>query len=317
MRPIPDELTEGPFHRARALELGLSSRMLDARRFVRIHPCVYRLRAHEMSHEDTVTAAKLALPDRAHLTGISRLQRLGLDFGPRVPVRFVIEGDHHLAIDGIFLHRTRALPPLDSEGVAVEAAYVSYCSLARVIDAIQVGDWLLRNSHMNADLLKDLCVSQLWRAGAYEALWVFDHLSPDSWSLKESELNAILCFAGLPHPERNVSVELNGAGVALGDLVYRQWHTVVEYEGEHHQRDRGQYNDDIDRYALFRDHGHQYVQVTHERLARPRSVVSRVYGELVKRGYDGPPPLFGELWRTLFTRLSTIIGPRVPPRRFD
>jgi very-short-patch-repair endonuclease len=317
VRPIPEELTRGPFRRARALDLGVSSRMLDAHRFVRIHPSVYRLRAYEMTDKDLVTAARLALPDRAHLTGISRLQRLGLDYGPRAPVRFVIEGDHHLAIDGIFLHRTKALPPYDDDGVSIEAAFVSYCSLARVIDAIKVGDWLLHNTHMDAGLLKELCTSQLWRAGAYETLWIFDHLTPDSWSLKESELHAVLCFAGLPQAQLNAPVDLSGAGVAVGDLVYRQWRTVVEYEGTHHQADRTQYNDDIDRYALFRDHGHRYVQVTKERLARPRSVVSRVYRELVKAGYDGPPPVFGEQWRLLFTHLSTIIGPRVPSRRDD
>ncbi|MDO9395807.1 MAG: hypothetical protein Q7T71_04625, partial [Herbiconiux sp.] len=63
--------------------------MLEGQRFVRVLPRVYRLATHEMTHADWTRAAALALPDRAHLTGISRLQALGLDFGPRLPVRYV------------------------------------------------------------------------------------------------------------------------------------------------------------------------------------------------------------------------------------
>ena len=48
---------------------------------------------------------------RAHLTGVSRLRACGLDYGPRLPVRFVIEGDLHLAFDNVFLHRTKKLLP--------------------------------------------------------------------------------------------------------------------------------------------------------------------------------------------------------------
>ena len=64
-----------------------------------------------MKDHDWVEAARLALPANAHLTGISRIQACGLDSGPRLPVRFVIEGELHLAFDNVFLHRTKKLPP--------------------------------------------------------------------------------------------------------------------------------------------------------------------------------------------------------------
>jgi len=85
--------------------------MLRGQRFVRILPRVYRHRDHEMSDDDWVEAARLALPERARLTGITRIQQLGLDVGPRRPVRFAIEGELHLTFDEIFLHRTKRLPP--------------------------------------------------------------------------------------------------------------------------------------------------------------------------------------------------------------
>jgi hypothetical protein len=309
MKPIPAAYAAGPFARAVALADGVSPKMLRGNRFVRLHPRVYATRGHELTWDDLVLAARLALPDRVHLTGISRIQAAGLDFGPRLPVRFVIQGDHHLAIDGIFLHRTKLLPPLDDVGVTLEAAYIFYCARARVIDAIKVGDWLLHHGLIDLDTLEALAVAQLWRPGCNEALWVIEHLDGDSWSLKESETRGVLTFAGLPRPECNQPLELLGVTIRP-DLLYRHWLVGVEYEGGQHQRDRDQYVADLSRYELYRAAGHPYVQVTDERLQSPRQMVRRVHRQLVAAGYDGPEPVFGERWRTLFAPLRDVVGPR-------
>jgi hypothetical protein len=305
----------GPFTRAQALSAGVTSRMLQGLGFVRVHPRVWKRADHVMTDDDWVTAAMLALPNDAHLTGITRLQRLGLDYGPRRPIRFVVQGDLHRAVDGIFLHRTKQLPPLDDVGVTVEAAYMSYCSLCRVIDAIKVGDWLLHHQHMDRDRLVGLAVAQPWRDGAQEVMWVEPYLDHRARSMKESETRSILEFGGLPRPESNVELGLEADIRVVGDLVYRQWGTLVEYEGAQHQEDRDQYNDDIDRYALLRDHGRSYVQVTKERMARPRRVVLEVERALRRHGYDGPPPEFGQRWDQLFRSLREAVGPRDRPRR--
>jgi hypothetical protein len=310
MNAIPADLLTGPFLRTQALAAGASPRMLRGQRFRRLHPRVFVLRAHEMTWDDHVLAGQLVLPDRVHLTGISRIQAAGLDYGPRFPVRFVIQGDHHLAIDGVFLHRTRLLPPLDEVGVTIEAAFLFYCAHARVIDAIKVGDWLLHHGLLDLDAAKALAVAQLWRPGAHELCWVSDHLDGDSWSLKESETRPILTFAGLPAPECNVAIAPELPTSPTADLLYRQWQVAVEFEGTHHQRDREQYTYDIGRYEQYRDLDHRYVQVTNERLAKPRSLVRRVHAVLVAGGYSGPPPHFGEQWRSLFLPLSTVLGPR-------
>ena len=310
MHPVPPELRSGPFTRARARSLGVSDRMLDGRRFVRLLPTVFRHHDHVMSHAEWVEAAALALPARAHPTGITRIQLLGLDFGPRWPLRFVVEGDLHLAFDGVFLHRTRRLPPLDEVGVTPAAAYLAYCRRARVVDAVKVGDWLLHRGHMSAQELRDLALAQQWRDGADEALWVLPHLDPESRSLPESESRVVLGFAGLPIGEGNRKLDLPDDVTVLSDLVFWQWRTVVEYEGGHHQEERARYVSDIDRYALLRRHDVGYVQVTHEKLGRPRTLVGEVFRELVTRGYDGDPPEFGEQWRQLFMRVTHVLGPR-------
>jgi hypothetical protein len=310
MRPkeIPAELAGRPFTRREALELGMTPKMLRGARIHTLYRGVHCLSA-DLADSMLLPAARRALPERAHLTGISLIRELGLDYGAPTPLRFVIQGDHHLAIPGIFLHRTVELPPTDALGVVPYAAYVSYCSLARAIDAIKVGDWLVHHGHMDLATLTGFAVAQPWRDGAQEALWVSGHLSTASWSLKESETRALLNFAGLPPDEQNQGLEIPSAEV-IGDLLYEAWRTVVEYEGHHHQEDRGQYVRDIDRYALMRRHGYRYVQITAEQLKRPQRMVRAVHAELCAAGYDGPPPLFGEQWRALFARLSSLVGPR-------
>ena len=223
----------------------------------------------------------------------------------------MIQGDHHLAMDGVFLHRTKRLPPLDEVGVCVEAAFIAYCATARVIDAIEVGDWLLFHGHMTVASVRALALRELWRAGAQEANWILDHLDARARSLPESETRAILGFAGLPRPEVNVALDTGPEPQVIVDLRYQPWGLVVEYEGSQHQEDRGQYVHDIGRYAWMRGHHVPYVQVTREKLRRPRSVVGEAYAALVALGYDGPPPAFGDRWLTLFGTISAALGPRI------
>jgi hypothetical protein len=284
--------------------------MLRGRRFVRVHPRVWRHRDHVMTPADQVVAASLALPPDARTTGITRIQQLGLDFGPRSPARFVVSRDLHLDLDGVFLHRTARMPPLDAVGVAPVAAFVSYCSLARTIDAIKVGDWLLHENHMEWDEMQRFALADLWRDGADEALWILGFLDGDSRSLRESETRSVLHFAGLPVPEVNTGAVAPDDATRVGDLVYRQWGVVVEYEGAHHQVDRAQYVKDIDRYASMRRAAVPYVQVTKEKLGRPRRLVTEVYDALAAQGYDGPPPEFGARWRQLFARASDVVASR-------
>jgi hypothetical protein len=139
---------------------------------------------------------------------------------------------------------------------------------------------------------------------------VLPHLDGEARSLPESETRAVLTFAGLPRPDVNRLLQLDEGVVVMGDLLFGMWRTLVEYEGSQHQEERQQYTDDIDRYAIMRRHGMRYLQVTKEKLRRPKSLVREVYDELVSAGYDGPAPEFGTQWLLLFASLSVAVGPR-------
>jgi hypothetical protein len=183
-------------------------------------------------------------------------------------------------------------------------------TLARVLDTIKVGDWLLRHGHVTVESVRALALRELWRAGAQEAVWILERLDGRSRSLPESETRAILEFAGLPRPELNVALDDGPEPQVIVDLRYEWWGLVVEYEGSQHQEDRGQYIIDIGRYAWMRRHRVPYVQVTKEKLRHPRTLAGEVYAALVALGYDGPPPEFGERWMQLFGKISNALGPR-------
>ncbi len=309
-KPIPDLLRHGPFTREQGLKGGLTQAMFKGSRLRRLHPRVWVDRSHVMSDSDWPLAARLAMPTRARTTSITRIRELGLDLRPVRPFHFVVVGDLHIDLDDIFLHRTVVMPPCDEVGVSPAAAFIAYASIARVIDAVKVGDWLLRHGHMTVLELRELALRDSWRPGAHEVRWITRYLDGDSRSMTESETRAILVFAGLPEPRSNAELA-DGPNVwGYGDLGYLRWNLVVEYEGSQHLLDRGQWNSDIDRYSGFRDRGINYVQVTKEKLRAPQTVVSSVYRQLLKGGYDGPAPTFGLRWKRLFGSLSDASKPR-------
>jgi len=313
---IPAALRHSPFHVHEARRLGLTERQLRGSSWRRLFPRVWVHANHLMTQVDWIAAAALAMPDRAQLSHLSRIHALGLDFGPVKPLQFTVAGDLHLDLDGIFLHRTEVLPPLDDAGVTPAAAFLQYCADARMIDAIKVGDWLLHRRHMSVLEAAELARRDHWRPGARPVRRVLPLLDAGARSLTESETRAVLVFSGLPTPEVNKDVR-NAGGELLGcgDLVYLLWRLLVEYEGRQHLTDLRQWNSDIDRYRGFRDEGWRYVQVTNEKLETPKKLVAEVYGQLVRGGYDGPPPVFGTRWSSLFKAIDVRPGRRAVTQR--
>lgn len=309
MHAVPDALRHGPVARAEALASGLPRKVIEGPQFRRLHEAVYVHRDHPMTQDDRIRAALLACPSGTCATGVTRLHQLGLDVADaEQPVHLVLAGDHHLALDGVFLHRTARMPPHGDEGVTAAAAFVEYCRTATVVDGVAVGDWLLHRGHMTCGELDLLCAEEPWRAGAREALWVRPLLDGDARSLPESRVRIVLGAAGLPAPEVNQPLDPEADVLVIPDLHYRRWRTAVEYEGSHHQEDREQYVADIDRYSLLRDEAVRYVQVTKELMRTPRMVVGRVFRALLAEGYDGPPPAVGEDWRTIFLSIHQALG---------
>jgi hypothetical protein len=312
---IPEILQGRAFSRDEALVAGVTPRMLQHPRFEQIFPSVYRVTGTRLDDRGLIAAAALALPPDARVSHLTRLRLVGLDFGPLEPLHFTVARDLHLDIPAIFLHRTIAMPLADLQGVSIPAAFIGAAATRRLIDLVKIGDWLLHRHHLSIESLLGSIHAEPWRPGAGVALAIVRYLDPASRSLKESATRVVLEFSGLPRPEVNQDVrDANGHFLACADLLYRLWRLVIEYEGRQHAADAAQFAHDIDRYAGLRRHDWEYVQVTNAKLNQPRALVLSVHQRLVERGYDGPAPVFGRHWRSLFAQPGPVT---LVPRAVD
>lgn len=181
-----------------------------SRRFRQIHHGVWVFTSYDMTHIDRLEAARKAMPHRARLSHVSRLQALGGDVGPLTPYHFTITGDLHLAVPDIYLHRTKVMPALDDVGVTACAAFIGHAATGTVISLIQIGDWLLRDGRMTLCELQDSAQSQLWRPCSKQALRIAPLLDGKSGSMPESTVRAMMTFCGLPRPQANNVVSTRG-----------------------------------------------------------------------------------------------------------
>lgn len=314
---VPDDLRSRPFSQAEGLAHGLTVHMLNGLSWTRLFPRVWVHRGHVMTGDDWIAAAGLAMPARAQLSHVSRLRALGLDVEQVRPIHFTVAGDLHLDLDGILLHRTEVLPPLDDVGVTPASAFVQYCATARMIDAIKAGDWLLHHRHMTTVEAAETGARDMWRPGARQVRRVLPYLDAASRSLKESEVRALLVFAGLPTPQVNVPLVVAGERLGIVDLLIPSVMLVLEYEGRQHADSTSQFNRDIHRYAAFRRHRIEYLQITNEMLERPKVLVQRVHARMVELGYDGPAPVFADRWAALFAPIRSRAVTRSPIPRAD
>jgi very-short-patch-repair endonuclease len=105
-------------------------------------------------------------------------------------------------------------------------------------------------------------------------------------SPKESWLRVVLINAGFPRPSTQVRVS-DGHWVAFLDMGWEPELVAVEYDGDHHRLDRGQYVKDIRRAEILDRLGWRVVRVVKE--DRPRDIVQRVALALGRRGGAAAP----------------------------
>jgi len=81
-------------------------------------------------------------------------------------------------------------------------------------------------------------------------------------SRPETLLRLAIMDAGLPEPEVNPDIrDANGRFIGRGDLVYRRWRVIVEYDGEHHRKSTKQFDRDVQRLEAFATNGWHVVRI--------------------------------------------------------
>jgi hypothetical protein len=104
-----------------------------------------------------------------------------------------------------------------------------------------------------------------------------------SESPRESRIRLMLHDAGFPRPETQIPV-LAGTTrpVAFLDMGWRDFMIAVEYDGDHHRKDRKQYVKDIARLRMLEAMGWIVIRVIAE--DRPEEWLPRVEAALIDRG---------------------------------
>jgi hypothetical protein len=120
-------------------------------------------------------------------------------------------------------------------------------------------------------------------AGLRRLLELLPLIDGGAESPPESRVRLWLSDAGFPQPETQIPV-LHGstAPVAFLDMGWRDFMVAVEYDGDHHRKDRRQYVKDIARLRMLEALGWIVIRVIAE--DKPSDVIARVEAALVRRG---------------------------------
>ena len=158
MRPIPRELHGKAFTRNQAERIGVSRRMLQGRRFVMIHPGIYRSADTEPTLRLLIDAALLVLPKDATVSHLTNLRLRGLDIGPLLPLHFSTNARDEIDRRGLVVHRRQGrLSPHLVNGVPAlgpRRTFVDAATRLNDRNLLRVGDWLVRTAQVDLRALR-------------------------------------------------------------------------------------------------------------------------------------------------------------------
>lgn len=98
------------------------------------------------------------------------------------------------------------------------------------------------------------------KRGAKALAFAIDRIRRPVDSSRETFLRLGLVAHGLPEPEVQFPV-MTADGLRHADLGYREARVLLEYQGDHHRVDRGQWLEDLQRVQLFQDAGFHPILV--------------------------------------------------------
>lgn len=280
MYTIPPELHGRPFTVSEAIERGLTRRALQSSRFVMIRQGIYRTAQTEPTFLLQVQAAQLVLPADAVASHTTALHLRGVDVAAYLPLHFSAVSRPEIDREDIVFHRRQSrLNPVEIQGVPTLGPRRTFVDVATMLSSsrlLAVGDWLVNTGEVDLlDLRAYVIMSHL--DGVRHARRIAPLVRERVGSVRESYVRWALHSAGLPEPEVNVDIyDDHGGWLARGDLVFRKWKVLVEYDGWQHERDAEQRQWDHLRREQLEAAGWRVIVVTAEDMKWPRGIAIRV-----------------------------------------
>jgi very-short-patch-repair endonuclease len=96
-------------------------------------------------------------------------------------------------------------------------------------------------------------------------------------------LRLLLVRAGLPEPEVNGEIrDARGVFVAFGDLLFRAYRVLVEYDGGGHRTDERQFHRDVARLDDVMELGIRVIRVNKSLMNQPKLLIAKVARALTR-----------------------------------
>lgn len=234
---------------------------------------------------EVARGVSLLLPDGAAFSHTTALRIHGIALGDDLPLHVTVPVDTHRGSrELVAWHRSDLQGQrMNVRGVTVTTAWKTWIDLGAVLDLPQLvaaTDLLLRRGLITR---QGLTVPARCR-GAVNLRKAAVLTDPRSNSIRESELRVHMQEAGLPSPELNCDIYVDGAWVAVSDFVWWEYRTILEYDGEHHLTLDQKHQDEITRMALRRA-GWEVMAIDAKHYARLKITLTEIEEMLRSRGW--------------------------------
>jgi hypothetical protein len=119
-----------------------------------------------------------------------------------------------------------------------------------------------------------------------------DRIRAGSASPLETEYRLDAENQGLPEPVLDMPIhDVRGRRLGISEVVYPQFRTVAEIEGDHHRVSQRQWDRDLAKYRDYAEAGWHVVRLTSRNIRGERpDAIAIVRRALLSRGWDGSPP---------------------------
>ena len=154
------------------------------------------------------------------------------------------------------------------------------CALARL-------DALMWNQRFDVDDVARLAERHPRARGVTQLRELLPLVDGGAASPRESRTRLRLLDCGFPRPETQIPVVVGSRPVAFLDMGWQRYSVAVEYDGDHHRKDRRQYVKDIARLRMLEESGWIVIRVIAE--DRPEQWLTRVEAALRSRGWEFTP----------------------------
>ena len=143
-------------------------------------------------------------------------------------------------------------------------------------------DALMRTQRFSIDAVAELAGRYPGARGVRQLRELLPLIDGGADSPRESHTRLALIDAGMPRPQTQIPVVDGRHAVAFLDMGWEEFKVAVEYDGDHHRKDRRQYVKDIRRIRMLEEMNWIVIRV----IAEERVVqwLSRVERALVSRG---------------------------------